>query len=277
MTFSGNFVRTTTVNTNFQPRENWGTTADPGHSVSTWGTDQGFPSLKRPRVGTVPVGVEDQYNPTGVNADPNTIAPEREPRGHDGVGAPPRTSNRYDEIRSDTRRHEDNFGATLKNTAQMVMRSVTQTFGSPLLHSLPVATDDASATATGDARRALRGKNALAENNPGSPTTNFSGNYTRQGRQLFRFTDRRMSRRTLTHHQRPIYLNVASTAHVTKSPQGVNYSPYGSPYNSVASLNVGTARPMQRREPRPWDESAVTDGSENSYADDTSQMRSWGL
>lgn len=277
MAFSGSFVRNRTVNTNFDARENWGTTADPGHSDASWGKDQGFPSLKKPHVGTVPVNVEDHYDPAGVNADTSVLPPEREPKGHDGSGTPPRSSNNYDEINADTRRHEENFGATLKNTAVKVMRSVTQTFASPLLESLPPATDDTSASATGQARRALRGDNALAENNPGSATVNYSGNYIRQGKQLFRWTDRRMPRRGLTHTQRPIYLNVASTAHVTTSPQGSNYSPYGSPFASVARVTSGTARPMQRREPRKWDESAVTDGSEDMYAADTSQFNSWGL
>jgi hypothetical protein len=277
MGFSGKFVRTSTNNTRFSGRENWGTGVDPRHSQSAMGSDQGFPSLKKPHVPSVPIGVEDSYDPSAANADTRVLPAEREPRGHNSTGPTPYSSNEYSEIRAYTKRHQDNLGATLKNTYHMVMRSVTQTFGTPRVQSLDLATDDSSATATGDARRALRGKNSLAENNPGSPEVNHSGNYNRRGYEVYRWTDRRMARRTLTHTQRPVYLNVASTAHVTTSPQGSNYSPYGSPFPSVARLTSGTERPMMRREPRLWDESARTDGSEDAYSADTSQFNSWGL
>ena len=277
MAYSGNLVRTTTVDSNFKARENWGTTADPGHAERGWGSDQGFPALKEFRKGVTPENVEDHYDPSGVNADPNIIPPEHEPSGHEGNGSPSRTSNEYDNIRSDIQRHSTDLGAMLLNTATIVMRSVTARFGSPLIQSLPPQTDDASASSTGEARRALRGFNSLAENNPGSPTENYSGNYIRQGRELFRINDRSMPTRTLTHTYRPVYLNLAKTANETTSPQGTSYSVYSSPYTSVAALNVGTKRPMQRREPRPWDETAVTDGSEDMYAADTSQFTSWGM
>lgn len=277
MAYSGNLVRTTTVDSNFKPRENWGTTADPGHAIPTWGSDQGVPALKQFRKGVTPENVEDHYNPSGVNADPSILPPEREPGGHQATGTPSRTSNEYDNIRSDTQRHSIDLGAMLLNSATIVMRSVTARFGSPLVQSLPPQSDDDSATSTGEARRALRGFNSLAENNPGSPTENYSGNYIRQGRELIRINDRSMPTRTLTHTYRPVYLNVATTANETTSPLGTSYSVYSSPYTSVASLNAGTQRPMARREPRMWDQSAVTDGSEDSYAADASQFVSWGM
>lgn len=277
MSYSGNLVRTTTVDSNFKSRENWGTTADPGHAQREWGSDQGFPALRNFRMGITPENVEDHYNPSGVNADPNILPPDHEPRGHEGVGVPSRTSNEYDNIRSDTQRHSTDLGAMLLNSATIVMRSVTARFGSPLIQSLPPQTDDASASSSGEARRALRGFNSLAENNQGSPTENYSGNYIRQGRELYRINDRSMPLRQLTHTYRPVYLNVATVAKETTSPQGTSYSINSSPYTSVAAMNVGALSPMQRREPRAWDESAVTDGSEDAYAADTSQFSSWGL
>jgi hypothetical protein len=277
VSYSGNLVRTTTVDSNFKSRENWGTTADPGHAQREWGSDQGFPELKQFRKGVTPENVEDHYNPTGVNADPNILPPDHEPSGHEGIGAPSRTSNEYDNIRSDTRRHSVNLGAMMLNSATIVMRSVTARFGSPLIQSLPPQTDDASASSSGEARRALRGFNSLAENNMGSPTVNYSGNYIRQGRELFRVNDRSMPTKQLTHTYRPVYLNLATTAKETTSPQGSSYSINSSPYTSVAAMNVGALSPMQRREPRAWDESAVTDGSEDAYAADNSQFVSWGM
>ena len=272
MAYSGKFVRNRTTNTVKSSSRNWGTGVDPGHMQSAMGDDQGFPALTGVKSAHVPANVVDAYDPAGVNADPNLRAPEMEPNGHDGYGAPARTSNVYDGIRSDTRRHETNFGATLKNTATMVMRSVTQTFGSPRIPSLGLQTDDASGSNSGEARRALRGFNSLAENNPGSPDVNFSGDYNRAGLELFRWTERSMPNRTLTHTLRPSYVNTAKVANVSMPGNG---SPYGSPFPSVASLNVGTARPMQRRDPRVYMEDAVTDGVE--YYADTSQMNAWGL
>lgn len=276
MGYRGTFVKNTQVQSGYSAANNWGTGVDARHSDASMVNDQGFPSLKTPHVPATPEYVEDTYNPNAENAIqlPST---DYEPKGHDGSGTPPLTSNRYDEIRSDTARHSENLGATLKNTAHMVMRSFTQTFASPRVESLPPSNDDASATYTGAARRALRGLNSLAENNPGSAEVNFSGNYIRQGRELYRWTDRRMPRVRLTHTQRPIYLNTADVAHVTTSPQGENYSPYGSPFPSVGRFTVGASRSMQRREPRPWDEDTVTDGSEQSIYADTAQFNAWGL
>lgn len=276
MAYSGRHKRNIVVSSTQPARVNWGTGVDPRHSDGRMGTDQGFPSLKEPRVESVPEFTIDSYDPADINA---AYMPsyDYEPDGHDGTGTPPRTSNKYDEIASDTARHNDARGATLKNMQPKVMRSVTQTFASPLLESLPVATDDASATATGQSRRALRGKNSLAENNPGSPLVNYSGNYIRQGRELFRITDRRMPRRRMTHTQRAQYLNLADSAHVTTSPMGSNYSPYGSPYDSVGRFTSGPERSMTRRDPRKWDEDTVTDGSEQTFDADHRQFLSWGM
>jgi hypothetical protein len=277
MAISGAYVRATTTDTGaFRPRDNWGTTVDPGHNQSAMGSDQGFPELKRPTVYAVPEEIVDTYDPESDNAT-YLYPDEREPKGHEGSGRPARSDNRYDEINSDVARHSENFGSTLVNRGYAIMRSITQTFASPLLPSLPLQTDDASASATGAARRALRGFNSHAENNPGSAEANFSGNYTRQGRELYRITDRSMPNRTLTHTRRPIYSNVATIAKETRGPLGENYSPYGSPFTDVASLNVGTARPMMRREPRPYEESVITDGADQSDDESTSQYFSLGM
>lgn len=277
MGFTGSFVRATTVNTDKPARENWGTGVDPRHADASMGDDQGFPALENPKLSRVPSGVVDTYDPLAINADPNTRPQEQEPKGHQGTGPAPRTSNKYDEIKSDTAKHQKSFGASLKNSAAMVMRSITQSFASPRVESLPPATDDNSANASGEARRALRGFNSLALNNPGSPTVNYSGDYIRRGFELFRWTNREMPLKKLTHDRRPIYLNTASTAHVTTAPQGGKYSPYSTLYPSVGHPTAGTARPMMRREPRPWDESAMTDGTETMYAADASQFNAWGL
>lgn len=279
MAYRGAFSKTYGVDTSQRhpSRLNWGTGVDPGHANPQWGSDQGFPALKNPALPETPIHVEDNFDPETAEAAqvPYSVM---EPKGHDGSGTPPRNrGNLYDVIASNTARHEDNRGATLKNTQPVVMRSVDQTFGTPRTQSLPPSQSDGDSGVTGQALRALRGRNSLAENNPGNPEVNFSGNYTRQGYEISRLTDRRMPRRALRHTKRDLHLNLASVAKETKPQSGSNYSPYSSPFNgAVGRVVSGISRPMQRREPRPWDEDATTDGSEEYYSD-TSQMNSWGL
>lgn len=258
-------------------RLNWGTGADPGHANPNWGSDQGFPALKNPSLPETPEHVEDSFDPESAES-PYFMPTDREPRGHDGYGPAPSRFDPYREIANDNARHEANYGAELKNTQPMVARDVTQTYGSPRTQSLPPSQGDGDQGLTGQALRALRGHNALAENNPGSPEVNFSGDYTRQGWEISRLADRRMPRRRLTHTKRDLHLNLAATAAETKPQSGANYSPYSSAFlGGIGQVVSGISSPMQRREPRPWDETAVTDGTEDSYGYDTDQYSAWGL
>lgn len=279
MAFRGNFAKTHAVDTsNRHPaRLNWGTGVDSGHANPQWGSDQGFPALKNPPMPETPTHIEDNFDPETAES-PQIPYQDREPSGHGGLGTPPRNrGDLYDVIASDTARHEDNRGATLKNSMPMVMRSIDQTFATPRTQSLPPSTGNGGTGISGQALRALRGFNALGENNPGNAETNFSGNYTRTGYEISRLTDRKMRRRTLRHTRRAIHLNLASLAQETKPQSGSNYSPYSSPFNgAVGRVSSGISRPMMRREPRPWDEDVTTDGTEQYYAD-TSQMNAWGL
>jgi hypothetical protein len=279
MAFRGNFANTNAVDTagSHPSRLNWGTGVDPAHGNSAWGNDQGFPALKNPPLPEGPIHIEDNFDPETAES-PQIPYQDREPSGHDGIGTPQRNrGNLYDGIASDYARHQDDRGATLKGSAHIVMRSIDQTFGTPRTQSLPASTSDGDSGISGQALRALRGRNSLAENNPGNPEVNFSGDYLRQGWEISRITDRVMRRRTLRHTKRAIHLNLASIAMETKPQTGANYSPYSSPFNgAVGRMMSGISQPMQRREPRPWDEDVTTDGSEQ-YSEDTSQMNAWGL
>lgn len=276
MGFSGGFMRTVNTDPVRSAKYNWGAGVNPKHSDTSMENDQGYPAPTHPPVPVPPEYIIDSYD--AQTEDAVYIAPtEFEPKGHDGSGRPPLSNNRYDQINSDVAKHSEDRGSTQKNTAPMVMRSVTQSFATPRVQSLPTATDDASASSSGEARRVLRGLNSLAMNNPGSPEVNGSGNYIRRGYEIFRITDRSMPLLGLTHTKRPIYTNVAQTAHVTTSPQGKDYTPYTSPYPSVGNFDVGTARPIMRREPRPYGESEISDGSDDNAYSDTSQYISWGL
>lgn len=279
MAYSGSFKKTVAPDYagTHPARLNWGTGADPGHANPEWGSDQGFPALKNPALPEVPTHVEDTYDPESAES-PYFMPSDREPSGHDGYGPAPSRFNPYQEIANDYKRHDADYGADLKNTMPVVMRQYDQTYSSPREQSLPPSSGDGDSGVTGQALRALRGHNALAENNPGSSDVNFSGDYIRQGYEISRLADRRMPRRRLTHTKRDLHLNLASVAQETKPQSGNNYSPYSSPFNgAVGRVASGISAPMQRREPRPWDETAVTDGTEDSYDYDTDQYSSWGL
>lgn len=136
--------------------------------------------------------------------------------------------------------------------------------------SLPPSPAAQGGPISGQALRALRGRNSLPVNNPGDPLTSFSGNYVRQGWNISRITNRRMARRGLSHTKRELHLNLATTATERPGMPG----PYASPFSSVPVASVGPQRPATRREPRPWDEDQVED-----FAADTgpSGYVSWGL
>lgn len=77
------------------------------------------------------------------------------------------------------------------------------------------------------------------------------------------------------HGVRGILIRIAKTAGTTEP--GVNQ--YESPFAALVNTRLGnTLSPMLRREPRAWDEDAVTDGSsDTSMADAQAQYSSWGL
>jgi hypothetical protein len=174
------------------------------------------------------------------------------------------------------RGHDQDRGAMVSRFVTKVFRDWTQTFETARTQSLPPPADG-SGGATGEARRALRGFNALALNNPGSPEENYSGNYVRQGYEISRWTNRVVRRQGLTHTRRPIQVNLANVAHETEPLDGAEYSPYGSPFVSVARVISGIATPVQRREPRPWDEDATVDAGDQEFAESVHQYLQAGL
>lgn len=139
--------------------------------------------------------------------------------------------------------------------ATKVARGFADRIESVRLQSLPQTPMGTGGVITGQALRALRGRNSLAVNNPGVEDGPDTGNYVRQGWDLSRWTDRPMRRRSISHTKRELHVNVAETGVDSPGMPG----PYTSPFSSFGSLKVGTARPGVRREPRPWDEDARTD------------------
>lgn len=263
---------------NFVPRDNWGEGVDPRHEVRTphseW-DDMPWQDPTTPRFQEeIPTNIEDQYC---IDYMPPTLPSplDGEPKGHNGIATAPWGVGPWRaQETNNIAREQDKGLPRFFQTRHTVMRGITQTYDRQRRQSLPWKTGDNPQS--GQALRALRGRNSLDVNNPGSAETNFSGNYRRQGWELVAFTNRWMPRRTLTHTKRALHLNLAATAIPSAAPTGDSYSPYTSPYDGrTTSMNVGTQKGMQRREPRPWDEGTITDGSET--ADDSWQYGSWGL
>lgn len=261
-------------------RENWGTGADPRHqdpNLPDYGsTDVASPP---PMPGTPDYIVGGLVEP-GLYPlkEPPYFAPvDIEPNNHEGYDYPAWGVPDDEQSRTEaTRARDQDRGGMVSRYVSMVFRDWTQSFQSERRPSLD-APADGTGGATGEARRALRGFNALALNNPGSPEENYSGNYRRQGLELYRWSLRRVPRQGLTHTRRPIQQNLAATAHVTEGPQGADYSPYGSPFRSVARVVSGIATPVQRREPRPWDEDATVDAAAQGDGESVSQYLQAGL
>lgn len=262
-----------------QPHENWGTGVDPRHNIETsheqW-SDLGFPTpVSPPFSPAVPYVIEDQFNESVI--PPTYPSPQDlEPKGHEGINTAPWGVGPWrSQVTNNIARETNRGSARASIKRHKIGRDYSQVYDRGRYPSLPAKTGDNPTD--GQARRALRGKNALDLNNPGSPEVNGSGNYRRQGFDLVAFANRRMPRRSLAHTRRILHLNLANVATPARPNDGENYSPYSSPYVGRESTSMAARRqtPMARREPRPWDEDIVTDGTD--YTDTSSEFRSWGL
>lgn len=262
---------------NFQPRNNWGDGADPRHDTRTghgqW-SDVGFPGpIVPPFHEEVPIQIEDHFN---LSQQLPTFPPAfEEPAGHGGVASAPWGVNEFRSQETNNAARSVNRGMVkFFQTRELTGRGSTQTYDSQRQQSLDYNPNDK--VADGQSMRALRGKNGLNLNNPGNAESPGSGNYRRRGWEQNRFTNRWMPRKTLTHSKRALHLNLAAVAKPSAGYEGDSYSPYSSPFDGrVTSMNVGTQAPMARREPTAWDDSAVSDGSDQSS--DSYQYNSWGL
>jgi hypothetical protein len=252
---------------------NWGTGVDPGHQTADI-PDLGTPPPIPYAYQEVPPHITDMVNPTAeppyypeIDQDGTTLYGEA--AGHD-VPTLPYGVRDDDTLRQlSGRLHSQNRGGMRAYTATKVDRDWTTRNESRREQSLGPTDPAQGAGLSGNALRALRGRNSLAVNNPGSPEVSFSGDYVRQGWDLSRITERRMDRRGLSHTKRELHLNLATTAVDTPPHPG----PYSSPFRNFADLSKGAQLPWARREPRPWDEDTVSDGSEQPVEN----FNSWGL
>lgn len=251
---------------------NWGEGVDPRHVDRTL-PDQGTPPPAPVHRLEIPPFIEDQVDlsrmpPAWPDADTET-APYDSPGQHDPATLPwgVRDDDRLRALSG--RLHAAQARVLPSQAATTVAWDFTTRNETLREQSLPPSSAAQGGPISGQALRALRGRNSLPVNNPGSPDISFSGNYVRQGWEISRITNRRMPRRGISHTKRELHLNLADTALERPGQPG----PYTSGFGSFARLNVGPTRPAQRREPRPWDEDVVTDYEDAAAAG----YSSWGL
>ena len=249
---------------------NWGTGVDPDHT----GRDEiphGFPAPAPVARLEVPPFIEDMFDvsrqpPSWPDADTESgdmagSRPVHESLAQHDVATLPWGVKDNDRLRQMSgAAHSAKKRVAPYRMATKTARGFQDTFESARLQSLPQTPMGTGGVITGQALRALRGRNSLAVNNPGVEDGPDTGNYVRQGWDLSRWTDRKMRRRGITHTKRELHVNVAETGVDSPGMPG----PYTSPFSSFGSLKVGTAKPAVRREPRPWDEDVATD-----YTSDT--------
>jgi len=251
---------------------NWGEGVDPRHADRT-APDQGTPPPAPVHRLEIPPFIEDQVNlsrtpPAWPDADTET-APYDDPGQHE-VSTLPWGVRDDDRLRTlSGQLHNMQRRVFPYQAATKVDRDFTTRNESLREQSLPPSAAAQGGPISGQALRALRGRNSLPVNNPGDPLTSFSGNYVRQGWEISRVTNRRMPLRGISHTKRELHLNLADTAMDAPGTPG----PYSSPFQRFARLNVGPAKPGQRREPRPWDEDMVDDFGDGAEG----ALPSWGL
>lgn len=268
MAISGSF-RTSARYVGYRPdvrgtARNWGVGVDPDHGDRE--IPHGFPAPPPVHRLEIPPFIEDMFDvsrmpPSWPDADTESgdmagTRPVHESLAQHDVPTLPWGVRDTDRLRQlSGQAHSAKKRRYPYEIATKVDRQFDERYESTREQSLPQTPMGTGGGLTGQALRALRGRNSLAVNNPGGEDGPDTGNYVRQGWDLGRWTNRTMRRRGLTHTKRELHVNVAETGVDSPGMPG----PYTSPFSSFGSLRVGTARPGVRREPRPWDEDVATD------------------
>jgi len=102
----------------------------------------------------------------------------------------------------------------------------------------------------------VRGRNSLPENNPDGPPP--------QGHYVMRWIDRQFARRGIRTDQQPLRPYRAALAVATPEPSADAANAYTSPFQRLVAARLRKlTTPQVRRLPRPPDESAQADGTED--------------
>lgn len=132
----------------------------------------------------------------------------------------------------------------------------------------------------------IRGANAYPENNPPDTVQHTAGlppaaesarvgwtGEPRPGLRVQRWSERRIPMHRWRGDVRPLRTNTAKSA--SDAPALDTGNQYRTPFSDLVAPRVKTlSRPMQRRDPRPWDVAEVEDGTETAG---TESLMSWGL
>lgn len=137
----------------------------------------------------------------------------------------------------------------------------------------------------------LRGANAYAENNPydtsqhtqglpnaaTAPRVGWTGE-RRPGMRVQRWSERKIPMHRPVHSSRAFGWHVAKTAQDAPALAAGEGNQYSTPYAALANMRQRIAStPMQRRDPRMWDDSAVTDGTDETEGPQNETFNVWGL
>ncbi len=203
--------------------------------------------------------LESPARTPGLVLDTTPIARNYGPEGRitesaTGAGQSPAAARRE----GNRARSQDLGAADRQLHKPVTTRGVTETRETVELELTPISAGSRIAT--------LRGDNSLPENNPDG---------FRNGRRIQRWQNRKIPHSGLRRHSaHPLRIVTAAAPNQSPARPPAEANRYSSPFGlNVLSRTRQAQAPVARRVPRPWDESAVTDGagqSDQSFA-------VWGL
>ncbi|TDC20619.1 hypothetical protein E1265_21350 [Streptomyces sp. 8K308] len=207
------------------------------------------PPYAAPRLQPAPPTVEDPgtaYDPVWPSQAPGLVL-DHERITHDGDGGAGGGQSLYAAQAAGNAARSRDLGAAARQLhEEPVERARDETYATERLTVAPVSAGSRVAT--------LRGRNSLPENNPDG---------FRPGIRVQRWVNRRIWLRHRRHDLRPLAPLVAAAA--VDSPALEEGNRYTSPFGWMQRARKRhVISPMQRRNPRDWDEAVTTDGVTDS-------------
>lgn len=222
------------------------------------------PPYASPRLQPGPPTLEDPgtaYDPVGPAQAPGVVL-DHESVSHEGDGGAGGGQTLYRAQAAANRARSVDRGAARRQVwEEPLARSHDETHTTERLTVDPIS--------GGSRVAAMRGRNSLPENNPEG---------FRYGIRVQRWANRRIWLRQRRHDLRPLVPFVAAAA--VDSPPMTDGNRYTSPYGwTIRSKKRVFSMPMQRRNPRDYDEEVISDGvTEDTPASYSHpEFQSWGL
>lgn len=173
---------------------------------------------------------------------------DRTPGGHD-IGGVDRGETLIEGQQLAGVAHSQDYGAAdVHHFEAPIQRAVSDVY-----HTQRV---EAEFAISGSRMALVRGRNALPENNPEGPPP--------QGHYVMRWIDRQPARHTIRPDMQPLRPYRAAVAADAPAPSPAQATPYTSPFRKLATARLRKlTTPQLRRLPRPPDDYAETDGTED--------------